>query len=191
MALPTSTFATYQAVGNREDLSDMIYRIDPTDTPFMSGAEKEKASAVESRMANPGACRGFVSECAARRRRSHHDHDHADGSSRQSLPDLLQGGAGVGHAAGGRSRRPRQRTGLSGNAQGSRAQARHRNHPGRHQPGQGHRRHHNAAQDGLDPVVDRVQHLARARPARPPIRLPSTAPAPAPTAPRSRSPKRG
>jgi hypothetical protein len=46
MALPTSTFVTYQAVGNREDLSDMIYRIDPTDTPFMSGAEKEKASAV-------------------------------------------------------------------------------------------------------------------------------------------------
>src|ERR1700753_1271037 len=46
MALPTSTFATYQAVGNREDLSDMIYRIDPTDTPFMSGVEKEKATAV-------------------------------------------------------------------------------------------------------------------------------------------------
>src|SRR5437660_9912721 len=46
MALPTSTFVTYQAVGNREDLSDMIYRIDPTDTPFMSGVEKEKATAV-------------------------------------------------------------------------------------------------------------------------------------------------
>lgn len=46
MALPTSTFATYQAIGNREDLSDMIYRIDPTDTPFMTGAEREKASAV-------------------------------------------------------------------------------------------------------------------------------------------------
>jgi hypothetical protein len=46
MAIPTSTFATYQAVGNREDLSDMIYRIDPTDTPFMSAAEKEKATAV-------------------------------------------------------------------------------------------------------------------------------------------------
>ena len=46
MTPPTSTFATYQAVGNREDLSDMIYRIDPTDTPFMSGAEKEKATAV-------------------------------------------------------------------------------------------------------------------------------------------------
>jgi hypothetical protein len=37
---------TYSAVGNREDLSDMIYRIDPVDTPFMSGVEKEKATAV-------------------------------------------------------------------------------------------------------------------------------------------------
>jgi hypothetical protein len=46
MALPASTFTTYQAVGNREDLSDVVYRIDPTDTPFMSGAEKEKATAV-------------------------------------------------------------------------------------------------------------------------------------------------
>lgn len=46
MALPTNTITTYSSVGNREDLSDMIYRIDPTDTPFMSGAEKEKATAV-------------------------------------------------------------------------------------------------------------------------------------------------
>jgi hypothetical protein len=46
MALPTNTFTTYSAVGNREDLSDVIYRIDPTDTPFMTGIEKTKASAV-------------------------------------------------------------------------------------------------------------------------------------------------
>lgn len=46
MALPASTLATYQAIGNREDLSDVIYRIDPSDTPFMSGIEREKASAV-------------------------------------------------------------------------------------------------------------------------------------------------
>src|SRR5438270_6176380 len=46
MALPTNTFATYEAIGNREDLSDVIYRIDPTDTPFMSGVEREKATAV-------------------------------------------------------------------------------------------------------------------------------------------------
>lgn len=46
MALPANTFATYDAIGNREDLSDVIYRIDPTDTPFMSGVAKVKASAV-------------------------------------------------------------------------------------------------------------------------------------------------
>jgi hypothetical protein len=46
MALPTNTFATYAAVGNSEDLSDVIYRIDPTDTPFMTGAERTKATAV-------------------------------------------------------------------------------------------------------------------------------------------------
>ncbi len=44
--LPTNTFATYEAVGNREDLSDVIYRIDPTETPFMSGVDRETASAV-------------------------------------------------------------------------------------------------------------------------------------------------
>jgi hypothetical protein len=46
MAMPTNTFATYEAIGNREDLSDVIYRIDPTDTPFMTGIEREKATAV-------------------------------------------------------------------------------------------------------------------------------------------------
>jgi hypothetical protein len=47
MALPTNAFASYEAIGNREDLSDVIYRIDPTETPFISGIEKEKASAVK------------------------------------------------------------------------------------------------------------------------------------------------
>lgn len=46
MALPSNTFATYAAIGNREDLSDVIYRIDPSDTPFMSAIEREKATAV-------------------------------------------------------------------------------------------------------------------------------------------------
>lgn len=44
MSLPTSTLATYQAIGNREDLTDMIYRIAPTATPFITGIEREKAS---------------------------------------------------------------------------------------------------------------------------------------------------
>jgi hypothetical protein len=46
MALPSNTVTAAVAIGNREDLSDMIYRIDPTDTPFMAGAAREKASAV-------------------------------------------------------------------------------------------------------------------------------------------------
>ena len=47
MTLATSAFTTYSAIGNREDLSDTIYRIDPTDTPFYSGIERSKASATK------------------------------------------------------------------------------------------------------------------------------------------------
>ena len=39
-------FRTYAAVGMREDLSDVIYNISPTDTPFMSSIGKTKATAV-------------------------------------------------------------------------------------------------------------------------------------------------
>jgi hypothetical protein len=46
MSLPNNAFATYSAIGNREDLSDVIYRIDPTDTPFVTMCEREKATAV-------------------------------------------------------------------------------------------------------------------------------------------------
>ena len=44
MAAPTGTFQTYQAIGDREDLSDIIYDISPTDTPFMSNVGRGKAS---------------------------------------------------------------------------------------------------------------------------------------------------
>jgi len=46
MAQPTNTFDTYDSIGEREDLSDVIYNISPTDTPFLSSAAKVKASAV-------------------------------------------------------------------------------------------------------------------------------------------------
>lgn len=46
MALPPGTFTTYSAIGNREDLSDIIYNIDPTETPFIAGIERVKTSAV-------------------------------------------------------------------------------------------------------------------------------------------------
>ena len=41
-----ATYQTYQSVGNREDLTDMIYDISPTETPFMSSIGKTKATAV-------------------------------------------------------------------------------------------------------------------------------------------------
>ena len=46
MAQPTNTFDTYDSVGEREDLSDVIYNISPTDTPFLSSAAKTSSSAV-------------------------------------------------------------------------------------------------------------------------------------------------
>lgn len=36
MAVPANTFQTYQSVGNREELHDVIYDISPEDTPFMN-----------------------------------------------------------------------------------------------------------------------------------------------------------
>lgn len=43
---PTGTFETYAAVGNREDLTDVIYNIAPTDTPGLSSFESTTADAV-------------------------------------------------------------------------------------------------------------------------------------------------
>ena len=47
MALPTNTFTTFSAVGNREDLTDAIWNIDPTDTPFTSSISRVKATGVK------------------------------------------------------------------------------------------------------------------------------------------------
>lgn len=44
MTNPVGTFQTYQAIGNREDLSDMVFRISPTETPFVSMAKRRKAT---------------------------------------------------------------------------------------------------------------------------------------------------
>lgn len=46
MTVPTSTFKTYEAIGNREDLIDKIYKTSPTETPLLSQLERVKASAV-------------------------------------------------------------------------------------------------------------------------------------------------
>ena len=40
------TYQTFTAIGMREDLSDVIYNISPTDTPIMSSIGKTSATAV-------------------------------------------------------------------------------------------------------------------------------------------------
>ena len=38
MAVPNNTVETFDRIGIREDLADVIYNIAPTETPFMSNA---------------------------------------------------------------------------------------------------------------------------------------------------------
>jgi hypothetical protein len=45
-APPTNTYETYAAVGNREDLSDIIYNIDPFDTPGINSFGDTTSDAV-------------------------------------------------------------------------------------------------------------------------------------------------
>ena len=44
MAQPTNTFDSYDAVGIREDLEDVIYDVSPEETPFYSACAKVKAA---------------------------------------------------------------------------------------------------------------------------------------------------
>lgn len=46
MAQPSNTFDTYDQVGIREDLTDIIHDVSPTDTPFYSSVAKTTATAT-------------------------------------------------------------------------------------------------------------------------------------------------
>jgi hypothetical protein len=46
MTIPTNAQTTYPTIGNREDLSDEVWKISPTETPFFSAVEKISTSAV-------------------------------------------------------------------------------------------------------------------------------------------------
>lgn len=46
MTIPTNSQTTYPTIGNREDLSDEIWKISPTETPFFSAIEKIGTKAV-------------------------------------------------------------------------------------------------------------------------------------------------
>src|SRR3954451_8698759 len=122
MALPTNTFATYEAIGNREDLSDVIYRIDPTDTPAMSGFEREKASAVNHEWQTQALA--AVDTANAVLEGDDATTDAATPTVR--LGNMCQISDKVAprhrHPAGGAARRSRRRARVPGDAQGPRAQ---------------------------------------------------------------------
>src|SRR5438270_325295 len=46
MTITTNTFTSFSAIGNREDLTDVIWNISPTDLPFQANIGKTKATAV-------------------------------------------------------------------------------------------------------------------------------------------------
>jgi hypothetical protein len=46
MAIVTGTYETFTAIGQREDLSDIVFNIDPVERPFMSSVSRGTASAV-------------------------------------------------------------------------------------------------------------------------------------------------
>ena len=46
MAMPASTFHTTDVIGRREDLSDIIYNVTPTDAPFITSIPATKARQV-------------------------------------------------------------------------------------------------------------------------------------------------
>lgn len=46
MAILANTFTSFSAIGNREDLAEVIFNISPTDTPFLANIEATTATSV-------------------------------------------------------------------------------------------------------------------------------------------------
>jgi hypothetical protein len=80
-----ATYLNSNAIGEREDLSDVIYRIDPDETPLVSNAQKETtkgifhewqvqelAAAVDTNSASEGADYSYVNPAATTRLGNHH-----------------------------------------------------------------------------------------------------------------------
>ena len=62
----TNAFTTYNAVGNREDLSNVIYNIDPFDTPVMTRHSPAQREEQAVRLADR-----VSADCVAHRRPGH------------------------------------------------------------------------------------------------------------------------
>jgi len=80
-----ATYTSSTAIGEREDLADVIYRIDPDETPVFSNAEKvttsgifhewqvqELAAAVDTNYVNEGADYSYVNPSATTRLGNYH-----------------------------------------------------------------------------------------------------------------------
>lgn len=80
-----ATYLNSNAIGEREDLSDVIYRIDPDETPLVSNAQKETtkgifhewqvqelAAAVDTNSASEGADYSYVNPSATTRLGNYH-----------------------------------------------------------------------------------------------------------------------
>ena len=80
-----ATYTSSTAIGEREDLADVIYRIDPDETPVFSNAEKvttsgifhewqvqELAAAVDTNYVNEGSDYSFVNPSATTRLGNYH-----------------------------------------------------------------------------------------------------------------------
>jgi hypothetical protein len=171
MALPNNTLATYEAIGNREDLSDEIYRIDPTDTPIMTALERTTATAVNHEWQTQALA--VVDTANAVLEGDDATTDAVTPTVR--LGNICQISDKVARVSGtqqvvqhaGRGRRARLRV----DAQGPGAQARHGRHPLSAPIRQECRRGRYGARDGLDPVMDQDQHVQghgwrRGRPVR-------------------------
>jgi hypothetical protein len=83
MTVPSNTHQTYQTVGIREDLSDIISRIDPTEVPFTSNIGRTKATQPR-----------------------HDGRGRSDDPPVELHADRRQGGPGFGHEPRGGLRRP-------------------------------------------------------------------------------------
>src|SRR5574343_912264 len=46
MAQPSGTHSSYDHIGRREDLSDIIYDVSPTDTPFLTAIPRNQATST-------------------------------------------------------------------------------------------------------------------------------------------------
>ena len=137
MAQPTNTFDSYHSIGNKDDLSEVIYNLSPTQTTVPVDGPATQGQEHLPRMADRFA-RGRRAECGDRGRRRHARRELADAARRQLHADLGQDRGRQRHPGGRRQGRPQVGAELPDRQALEGAEAGHGVHPDR-QPGLGRR----------------------------------------------------